>query len=163
MLADPASSSILWIGLGYFGTGIISAILPWVNSELLVASIPAVAMSRTVATNLMLMVTAGHMTGKTFIYWTSRAGSRILQPRIERAVSRWSEKLRTRPRRAVLLLLVASTVGLPPFYVMTLVAGALRVNFVIFIVTGTVGQLIRFSAVLMLSGSVIDAVRALIG
>jgi len=162
MLVDPASSSVLWIGLGYFGTGVISAIFPWVNAELLVASIPAVATGRTAATGLMLMATAGHMTGKAFIYWTSRGGSRALQPRIERAVARWSEKLRTHPRQVVLLLLVASTVGVPPFYVMTLVAGALRVNFLIFLVTGTIGQLIRFSVVLMLSGSVIDAVRALL-
>lgn len=48
------------------------------------------------------------------------------------------------------LVLVSSTVGLPQFYVMSLVAGALRMNFTLFLAVGTVGRLLRFGTLVLI-------------
>lgn len=155
---NTESVGLTWIGLGYFATGILSAVFPWVNSEVLVASMWAVTESQPLLIGLMVTATTGHMIGKSCIYWTSRGGSRVLPPRVARGVTRWSALLQAHPRKAGLLVLLASTVGVPPFYVVTLVFGTLRMPFVLYATAGSAGRLIRYTAVLALSRAVIPGV-----
>jgi membrane protein YqaA with SNARE-associated domain len=48
------------------------------------------------------------------------------------------------------LVFVSSLAGIPPFYVMSLVAGALRMNFMLYLATSTAGRLLRFGALVSL-------------
>ena len=45
------------------------------------------------------------------------------------------------------LVFLSSASGLPPFYVISTLAGALRVSFAAFILVGTAGRFLRFAAV----------------
>jgi membrane protein DedA with SNARE-associated domain len=119
-----AGSEWAWMGLSYFGLTVVSAMFPWVSAEVIVLSIPAVAPSRTALIFLLLTVTAGQMTGKSILYWAGRTGNKVLGGRAGRALSKWRVRLEARPSKAVALVLVSSVVGLPPFYFMTLLAGA---------------------------------------
>jgi membrane protein YqaA with SNARE-associated domain len=47
------------------------------------------------------------------------------------------------------LVLVSSLVGLPPFFLVTFVAGAMKMNFVTFLTAGMMGRLVRFGALVM--------------
>jgi membrane protein YqaA with SNARE-associated domain len=143
-------SGLPWLVLSYYGLAVASAVFPWINAEVLVLSLPAVAPSRPALILLVLIATAGQMTGKCFLYWAGRKGKGALPGRAGKALMRWTERLEARPSRAVALVLVSSVVGLPPFYVMTLLAGALRMNFLVYLMAGTTGRLVRFGVLVML-------------
>src|SRR5262245_38387003 len=114
--------------LSYFGLTVASAVFPWVNAEVIVLSLPAIAPSKAILALLVLTATAGQMTGKCFLYWAGRKGKGVLPGRAGQALTRWRERLEARPSKAVALVLISSIVGLPPFYLMTILAGALRMN-----------------------------------
>ncbi len=150
LAASLASASMAWICLWCFGLTFVSAVIPWVNAEIIVLSLPAFASSRAGLLGLVLVAAAGQMTGKCVVYWVGREGGRILKPRIESAAARWRDRLAARPRKAAILVLVSSITGIPPFYLMSLVAGALRMNFAVFLAAGTAGRLVRFGALVSL-------------
>jgi membrane protein YqaA with SNARE-associated domain len=150
MMTSLAAARPAWICLWVFGLTVVSAIIPWVNAEVIVLSLPAFAASREALFGLVLVATAGQMTGKCVLYWAGRGSDRILPQRANRAVTRWRDRLATRPAKTAALVLLSSIVGLPPSYVMTLVAGALRMNFAVYLAVGTAGRLIRFGALIML-------------
>jgi membrane protein YqaA with SNARE-associated domain len=143
-------SGLPWMVLSYFGLAVASAVFPWVNAEVIILSLPAMAPSKPALLLLLLVATAGHMTGKCFLYWAGRKGDRVLTGRAGKALTKWRERLETKPSKAVALVLISSVVGLPPFFLMTILAGALRMNFVVYLTAGTMGRLVRFGAVVML-------------
>ena len=49
----------------------------------------------------------------------------------------------------VLMVVLSSAVGIPPFFLMTLLAGATRMNLTTFLAAGTCGRLLRFSALVI--------------
>jgi membrane protein YqaA with SNARE-associated domain len=143
-------SGLPWMVLSYFGLAVASAVFPWVNAEVIILSLPAMAPSKPALLLLLLVATAGHMTGKCFLYWAGRKGDRVLTGRAGKALTKWRERLETKPSKAVALVLISSVVGLPPFFLMTILAGTLRMNFVVYLTAGTMGRLVRFGAVVML-------------
>jgi len=145
-----AESGLPWLVLSYFGLAVASAVFPWVNAEVIVLSLPAVAPSRAALILLVLIATAGQMTGKCFLYWAGRKGNKVLPGRAGQILTKWRDRLEARPSRAVALVLISSVVGLPPFYLMTLLAGALRMNFLVYLTAGTAGRLVRFGVLVTL-------------
>lgn len=125
----------------------VSAIVPWVNAEVLVLTLPAVAHSRAGLAGLVLLVAAGQMAGKCIVYFAGSRGARIGSGRLADRVTTWQARASASPRHAIALVAISSTVGLPPFYVMSAIAGAVRVNFAWFLAAGTLGRLVRFGAI----------------
>jgi membrane protein YqaA with SNARE-associated domain len=153
MIGNLISIDPAWIGVWCFALMVASAVLPWVNAELIVLSLPAFAKSPAGLFGLVVLATAGHMLGKCAVYWTGRGGGRVggrvLSPRVESAVAKWRDRL-TRPRRAVSLVAFSSLSGLPPFYFVSLAAGALRMNFALYLAAGSAGRLLRFGVLVMI-------------
>lgn len=142
-----ASAALTQTCLWCYALTVASALFPWVNAEIIVLSLPAFAPSRTALLILILVATAGQMTGKCVLYWTGRKGeSALARRRAGQILLKWRERLAAHPSRAVLFVLLSSLTGLPPFYVMSLVAGALKMNFPTFLAVGTAGRLVRFGA-----------------
>lgn len=134
---------------GAYGAFVASAVVPWVNAEILLLSMMPFVRSWADAAVLVVVATTGQITGKIGIYWlgrvagsTGRGGSRRLG-----AVERWHGRMTRRPGSAASLLFLSATVGVPPFYVLTALAGVLRVRFVVFLVAGTVGRLLHFGLI----------------
>ena len=50
---------------------------------------------------------------------------------------------------ATTIVLTSSVVGIPPFYVTTMVAGALRMSFARWLIAGSIGRLVRFGAIVL--------------
>ena len=126
------------------GLAFVSAVLPWVNAEVLVLALPAVAHSRTELAALVLIVTAGQMAGKCIVYYAGRRGGNAPSGPTAVLLSRLRTKALVTPWRPVALVALSSIVGIPPFYVMSAVAGALRMNFGSFLAAGTCGRILRF-------------------
>ena len=125
----------------------MSAVIPWVNAELVMISAIPVATSRSALAALVVVVSAGQMTGKAAMYWASRKSTRVRSPLVQRAVDRWRARLQRRPRSALAVIFLSALVGFPPFFIVSLAAGALDVEFSRFFAAGAAGRLVHFTVV----------------
>ena len=140
-------ADIWWIAAGYYPLAVLSAVLPWVNAELVMLSAVPLAGSPLRLGALVGVVTAGQMTGKAVMYWIARRTNRPHGPLLQRVLERWQERLQRCPRSALGVTFVSSIVGIPPFYLVAMAAGALNVAFSRFLAVGTLGRLIHFGIV----------------
>ncbi|RPJ78286.1 MAG: hypothetical protein EHM13_14855 [Acidobacteria bacterium] len=124
----------------------VSAVFPLVNAELAVAGVAAAAPGA----NLLLLVsvaTAAQMVGKSAMYWLGRKGVSATSGRYAAAVERWGHRFRGSRKSVGTLVFVSSIAGLPPFYLVSTLAGAFRTSFVGFLLVGTAGRFVHFGVV----------------
>ncbi len=130
-----------------FGSGLI----PIFNAELFLVAVSTWAVSSVAPLPLIVaLAAAGQMSAKIILYYSARGvlekatGRR--QARIERArlkLARWRQ-------RPIWYLLISSTFGLPPFFIISLLAGALKIRLRTFLVIGTLGRVLRFGVIVAL-------------
>jgi membrane protein YqaA with SNARE-associated domain len=113
-----------------------------------------VALSASVPTSLLVPVTVlatvGHMAAKTVVYLGSRRTTPLATQRQRAGLERVRALLLRRRRLQVLTVLLSALGGLPPFYLVTVCCGALRLPLRDFLVAGTVGRGVRFGALALL-------------
>jgi membrane protein YqaA with SNARE-associated domain len=129
-----------------FVLSIVSALAPWVNGEVVLLSLTALAHSHCARILLVLLASAGQMAGKCILYWTGKGVIPLKSGRVNETVSAWKKRFEESPSKLLSLVFVSSAVGIPPFYVITLLAGVFRVRFGPFITVGGCGRLVRFGA-----------------
>jgi membrane protein YqaA with SNARE-associated domain len=135
------------VALPYFWCfllSIVSALVPWVNGEIILLSLTALARSPWARTGLVLSACTGQMAGKCILYWAGKGVIPLKSGRVKETLSVWKGRLERSPSRMLSLVFVSSAVGIPPFYVVTILAGALRVRFGPFFAVGACGRLVRF-------------------
>lgn len=138
----------MWTLLTAFGLAVASALLPWVNAELILLAIASPLTSALDLAFVVVAVTAGQVTGKTVLYWMARrAPQGSWTGRFAGVVERWRNACHGRPASAQVMMLVSAVVGVPPFYVTTMAAGALRISFPRFLGAAVLGRLLHFAAV----------------
>ncbi len=125
------------------------AIVPVVNAELYVLSLGAVA-PPALLPPLVLAATLAHMAGKAVLYCAGRAADRLPPGRLARRVAAARARLEGRARLGGALVFASAAVGVPPFYAVAVVSGALRYDFRRFVVLGFAGRLLRFAALIAL-------------
>lgn len=135
------------------GLAVASALVPLINIEAIVAL--TVTQGDAPAWVVVLVSSLGQMAGKLVWYYGGRelerfrfVARRMEKPRAKAALERWRCRTEGRPWYAAGLLLVSSVVGIPPYAVIAVLAGALRIPVVVFLLTGLVGRAIRFAAVI---------------
>jgi membrane protein YqaA with SNARE-associated domain len=74
----------LMASAGCFALTAVSAVVPWVNAEIVLLSFTATASSQAAMAVLVVVATAGQMTGKLALYAAGRQGSRAPSPRVAR-------------------------------------------------------------------------------
>lgn len=133
------------------GAGLLGGVFPWINGELVVAASTAV-LPRHAVPVLVVAVSAAQLLAKAGLYALARwAPTRL--PR--RALALLERSRGAMEGRATVLILVASSaVSLPPFYLTTLAAGAVRVPLAVFLGAGATGVLARNAAVAWLAFTV---------
>jgi membrane protein YqaA with SNARE-associated domain len=127
-----------------FGLSIVSALLPWVNGEVLMLSFSAFARSPLQLAFLVLLASAGQMTGKCILYWVGRGAIPIGSGRIGRKMESWRGRFSGSSPKSMWLVFASAVSGIPPFYATTLFAGVLRLRFSKFIAVGAAGRLLHF-------------------
>ena len=132
---------------GCFALTTLSAVFPWVNAEIVVLSFTAAASSPAAVALLIVVATAGQMTGKLVLYSAGRQGSRLRSPRFARQVATWQSRCTANPRHADRVVLLSSVVGFPPFIMTSLLAGAVRMDLMRFLIAGAIGRLVRFGGI----------------
>lgn len=141
-------SAGLWsTALGYYAAAIVSAVVPWVNGELLMISAVPLVATRPALAALVVAVTAGQMTGKTLMYWVSRKSARPRSARVQCSIERWRARLQQRPRSVLALIFLSALIGIPPFFIVSVAAGAIGLAFPRFLAVGAAGRLAHFTVV----------------
>ncbi len=130
-----------------FVLSIVSALVPWVNGEVILLSLTALARCPAERAFLVLSASAGQMAGKCVLYWAGKGVIPLRSGRISKAMSAWKDKFEKSPKKMLSLVFVSSALGIPPFFVVTILAGAFRVRFAPFFTVGACGRLVRFGAV----------------
>lgn len=125
----------------------LSAVVPWVSAEILMLSLPALTPAPGELATLVVIGTAGQMLGKCLLYWTARRASAIRTAGRTGRMIQWGARFMDRPRRATGLVLLSASLGLPPFFAITLLAGAMKMNFSTFVAVGTLGRFVHFSLI----------------
>lgn len=104
---------------------------------------------------LAAVAAVGQVTGKLLWYWAGAGTTRLPwlrrkleSPKVAATMSRWRDRTDGRPVYTGLVLLASAFAGVPPFMVMSVVAGVLRVRMWLFVGTGLVGRFLRFWIVL---------------
>jgi membrane protein YqaA with SNARE-associated domain len=125
---------------------LVSGFVPLVNTEAYLLGIAALVPGAEAAP-IVLLATAGQMAAKTVLFLGGRAGVAAFRPRGS-GLDRWRERL-TRDGRGTFVLWSSALLGLPPFYALSVAAGALRWPYQSFAIAGTAGRLLRFSLVFL--------------
>jgi membrane protein YqaA with SNARE-associated domain len=127
----------------------VGALLPFVNTELYLIGASALA-PRGMWVPLVVAGTVGAMAGKVLLYFAGRGVVKLPRGRVARGLASVQTRLEERPLAGKLLFLASATAGIPPFYVTTVAAGAVKMNFAFFVVAGFLGRLVRFTAIVLL-------------
>lgn len=130
---------------GLFVGSVVSGVVPLVNAELIcvaaAVAVPVAGLPLVVAAS-----TVGQMISKTVLFALARTGPSRLPKKAAARLEKAVEAVRARGGAAASLVFVSALVGLPPFYGVSLAAGALGMRTSSFIATGTAGRAIRFAA-----------------
>lgn len=127
----------------------VGALIPFLNTEVYLIGASAMA-PRALWAPLVVAGTAGAMAGKILLYFAGRGVVTLPGGRVKRGMDAMQARMEARPVVAKLLYAASAVVGVPPFYVTTVAAGAVRMNFAFFLVVGFLGRLLRFAIVVAL-------------
>ncbi len=123
---------------------VVGGILPWVNAELFLLA-AAVVLPSEALLPLVLACAFGQMAAKAWLYGLTRWAPERLPKRARAALGR-AERYRKRPALLAAAVFFGSAVSVPPFYLVTLASGVLRVPFLVFALAGLGGTATRYGA-----------------
>jgi len=149
--------------LATVGVCLVSAWVPVVNAE---AYLGVVATQEPVAWwALALAATLGQMIGKIGFFLLGRQSlswrwlaRKMAQTKLERWVDWMTRTADARPYASWSVLLASAAIGIPPFAVISFLAGQVRVSLTAFVVLGSVGRFVRFAGIVLGVESLADMV-----
>lgn len=140
--------------LGVFGVAVLSALVPLVNLEVYLVGLAAVSSTPHVWL-LAALAGAGQMVGKLAWYylganalrwgWVRR---RMEKPKAQAKLELWRRRTADRPVFGAALVGVSAFSGFPPFAVISVLAGQLRMHVGLFLGVGMLGRTLRFAGLL---------------
>jgi membrane protein YqaA with SNARE-associated domain len=123
-----------------------SGIIPLINAELLVIGVVVAAPE--IGIPLVAAVsTTGQMCSKTVLFSVARWAPARLRGKARAALDRASGAVAKRGGAAGSLVFTSAFTGVPPFYGMSLAAGALGMRLSSFVLSGGAGRLVRFALI----------------
>jgi membrane protein YqaA with SNARE-associated domain len=133
--------------------GMVSSVVPVFNMETYI--VVAYARSDATALQLAFIGSVGQNIGKLVWYFVCRESldigwlkRRLETPKRQAQFQRWSDFVQNRPGVSGLITFVSALVGIPPFFVMAMIAGTLRMNVFVFFRSGIAGRTLFFWAIL---------------
>lgn len=127
--------------------GVVSGLVPVVNGELYLVSALLITVDPITGITLAVLLAIGQMIAKVVLYHAARRASNLGHGRFHARIEKARAKVAAWRGKPLTLTFVSSIVGLPPFYLVTLVAGIVEVRFFTFLWLGLVGRTIRFLAI----------------
>jgi membrane protein YqaA with SNARE-associated domain len=145
--------------LSTFALAVVSAIVPWVNGELVLLAFVAPTTPTLDLSLIVIAVTAGQVSGKSALYWLARRARRLPPPKVAAAMARWRDRAARRPLAGLATMFASATFGVPPLYLTTLAAGSLMVEFGAFLSIIVCGRLLHFGAIALVPRLVVHVLH----
>jgi membrane protein YqaA with SNARE-associated domain len=140
--------------LALLGVALASALVPLINIEVYLIGLAAVSSDGHVWF-LAAVGGAGQMIGKLIWYYLGANALRwgwvrrkVEKPKAAAKLELWRRRTNDRPLFGGLLLFASAVSGFPPFAIVAVLAGQLRMNVTMFLTVGFVGRTLRFAAFL---------------
>jgi membrane protein YqaA with SNARE-associated domain len=140
--------------LGVLGVGFVSAVLPLVNIEAYLGVRGSVSGAGSIWF-LSFAAALGQMLGKLVWYYLGASSlswgwvrRRVETPKAEARLEKWRTRTHERPVVTGGLVFLSAFSGFPPFAILAVLAGQLRMQVVLFFTLGLAGRWLRFAAVL---------------
>lgn len=127
----------------------MAGLLPATPGDVLLLGVAAAA-PPSLLLALVGVATAGHMAAKVVVYRAGCRAPRAVPTRHRARVERARSCLAGRRHLQRLVVLVSSATSVPPFYLVTALAGTLGLPLRDFLIAGSVGAAVRFAALLCL-------------
>jgi membrane protein YqaA with SNARE-associated domain len=140
--------------LAVLGVAFVSALVPLVNIEAYLGVRGSVGSMHSVWV-LGFAAALGQMVGKLVWYYLGATSldwawvrKKMDTPKAQERLERWRTRTAERPVLAGALVLGSAFSGFPPFAILSVLAGQLRMNVALFFGLGLVGRWLRFAGVL---------------
>jgi membrane protein YqaA with SNARE-associated domain len=130
----------------------VSSLLPVSPVEALLVGI-ASSLPASLVVPVAIVAAVGHMAAKTLVYVASRgAAAPTVSARHEAALGRVRALLSRRRSVQLVTVMVSAVTGLPPFYLVTVCCGVLRLSLRDYLIAGAVGRGLRFAVLASVPG-----------
>lgn len=126
-----------------FGMSIASGLIPIINAELLVLGGVVAVDTPAMVVLVVVVASLGQMVAKVAMFAGAGQATRFLGPSKMAKLETYKAKVEAHPN-IVFLVFISSLIGLPPLYVISILAGALDMVLWQFFVAGLLGRLLRF-------------------
>ena len=123
---------------------LVSGFIPLVNTEAYLAVVSAIS-QKSVMLPVIAISTFTHIITKLLIYLSGRGVLNLPMKRIDNKLVKVKEKFEKWKTTTDLFIFMSASTGIPPFYIVSFLAGNLKFNLKRFCVFGTLGMLLRFS------------------
>lgn len=135
------------------GIAFASALIPLINVEAYLAAVVSTTDDLNVWA-LCIVAGVGQMLGKVLWYEAGRRSMdlawirrKMSTPKRQAQLELWRSRVQGRPVLSGAVLLGSAFGGIPPYAVISVLAGQLRMSFVLFCVTGLIGRTGRFAVI----------------
>lgn len=126
-----------------------SGLLPFVNAEAFLVIVSSALLPKSQLLLITALAAAGQMAAKSTMYIVAKTSFRRPPQKYAAAFERTREKFEHWRFGVGGFVFVSSSTGFPPLYVVSIMAGMMRINFPVFLVAGLAGRFIRFGAFLL--------------
>ncbi len=146
------------IYLASFVIAVISGAFPLVNAEVYLASIviaSRVAWPQLIA--LGIIIACGQMVSHSLLFHAARGVAKVggkKREKLEARIARARARVASWGNKRIALLVTSATLGLPPFLLTCVAAGALEIRYRLFVSVGLAGRIVRFTAIALIAGLV---------
>ena len=138
--------AMLGIYGGTFVVSMIAGLVPLVNSEVFLIGLVRLAVDRSSQLPAIVIAAAtGQMVAKIGLYYAGQNMIKLPRGRYKAKLEQVRGKLERWKTKPYLVFTISSIVGLPPFYLTVLAAGAMKIRFKTFLGIGLCGRLVRFA------------------
>lgn len=138
-----------YIGLygGTYVVCLISGFIPIVNAEVFLIWL-SLTLSKVEYVPIILLATSGQMTAKVLMFLSGKGVINISKKRYEKKIGEIEAKMRKWKYKIDIFIFLSAFTGFPPFYVVAVLSGMTKVNFLRFCIAGFLGRALRFGLVL---------------
>ncbi|MDQ3339974.1 MAG: VTT domain-containing protein [Myxococcota bacterium] len=142
----------LGIYAGTLVVGVLSGLVPIVNGEVFLVAMVLLTGQLWPAIALALLVAIGQMIAKVILWkMASRATEAGKDTRLGKKIAQARTKIEKWKEKPLAVTFISALTGLPPFYIVTLLAAALGVRFRTFVILGIIGRVVRFVVIAIIA------------
>jgi membrane protein YqaA with SNARE-associated domain len=134
--------------LATFIVCLISGFVPIVNAEIYLITVSSFS-AKTEIFFLIFISTSGQMIAKSILFLSGRGILNIPFHKYEKKIENAKEKFKKWENRSFLFIFLSASSGFPPFYVVSVLSGMLKLNFKWFVISGFLGRFVRFAVAVL--------------